>query len=261
MRRPSRHNEIELNFLKKGSLTYLFGGQRITIRRGRIGLFWAAIPHQVIGSKGGADYYVVTLPLAWFLQCRLPPNLVDRLLHGQFLRDPNRTRFELDLRLFQSWEKDLPARGIEPRPATLLEMHARLRRIADELEDDSGTSGRRGMSMVLGEGGISKVEEMAAYIARSYQQKLSIEDIAEQVKLHPNYAMNLFKQAFNITLNEYIAQNRISHAQRLLVTTDHQIVEIALDSGYQTLSRFYDVFRKSCGCSPGQYRKEHRLKQ
>ena len=72
MRRPDRHNEIELNLLKNGSLTYLFGGERVTVPHGSLIAFWAAIPHQIIGYSGEPEYYVVTLPLAWFLQCRLP---------------------------------------------------------------------------------------------------------------------------------------------------------------------------------------------
>src|SRR5205823_7762477 len=51
MERPDRHNEIELNLLLDGSLTYLFGGARVTIRAGSLSAFWAAIPHQVLGPK------------------------------------------------------------------------------------------------------------------------------------------------------------------------------------------------------------------
>lgn len=43
MSRPDRHNEIELNLLTAGSLTYLLGGKRTTIEAGRLGIFWAAI--------------------------------------------------------------------------------------------------------------------------------------------------------------------------------------------------------------------------
>ena len=37
MPRPDRHNEIELNLLMAGSLTYLLGGQRTTIEAGKAG--------------------------------------------------------------------------------------------------------------------------------------------------------------------------------------------------------------------------------
>ncbi|MES2924930.1 MAG: helix-turn-helix domain-containing protein [Verrucomicrobiota bacterium] len=256
MRRPDRHNEIELNLLMNGSLTYLLGGNRVTIPQGGLGAFWAAIPHQIIDSSGNPEYYVVTLPLSWFLQCRLPLKLVDRLLLGQFLRDPSTERFELDLHLFQIWTRDLIGGKSEANPATQLELHARLLRLAERLPKVPGTGPRP--STLLGEGGLSKVEQLAAFIAQNYQEAILIEEAAKEVGLHPNYAMNLFKKTFNITINEYLTQHRMSHAQRLLATTDGKIVDIALEAGYPTLSRFYEAFKKSCRCSPSDYRREHR---
>ena len=42
MRRADRHNELELNFVDAGSLTYLLGGRRVTIRARHLSAFWAA---------------------------------------------------------------------------------------------------------------------------------------------------------------------------------------------------------------------------
>ena len=259
MRRPDRHNEIELNLLKNGSLTYLFGGKNVTIPQGGMGAFWAAIPHQIIDSSGDPEYYVVTLPLAWFLQCRLPSKLVDRLLHGQFLCDPNRDRFDLDKGLFNMWTGDLIGEDSQEVSATRLELHARLLRLADTLPATRRKGKSSRTKALLGEGGLSKVEQLAAYIAQHYQDPLFIDEVAKHVGLHPNYAMSLFKKTFNITINEYLTQHRLSHAQRLLATTDDKIVDIAFDAGYPTLSRFYEAFKKSCGCSPSHYRRDHQI--
>jgi AraC family transcriptional regulator, melibiose operon regulatory protein len=257
MRRPDRHNEIELNLLQRGSLTYLLGGARVTLRPGRLGAFWAAIPHQIIDSEANPQYFVVTLPLAWFLQCQLPEKLVDRLLLGQFLSDPDCRRLELDLELCRGWQQDLEGSPREPPRATVLELHARLLRLAAGLPD--APAGGPAVRGVLGEGGASKAERMAGYIARHYQEALSVQAVAREVQLHPNYAMNLFRKTFRSTLNDYLTQYRIAQAQRLLATTDAKIIEVALESGFRTLSRFYDAFQRACGCSPSRYRKEHRL--
>ena len=259
MRRPDRHNEIELNLLKNGSLTYLFGGNRVTIPQGGLGTFWASIPHQIIAASGDPEYYVVTLPLAWFLQCRLPTKLTDRLLHGQFLSDPTPDRLELDILLFQSWTRDFVKGNTASLSASRLELHARLQRLADALPALDRDGKERRSAALLGEGGLSKVEQLATYIAQNYQETILIEDVAKRIGLHPNYAMNLFKKTFNLTINEYLTQHRLSHAQRLLATTDDKILDIALDAGYPTLSRFYEAFKQSCGCSPSIYRREHRI--
>lgn len=255
MRRPDRHNEIELNLMLRGALTYLIGGQRVTLGEKSLGAFWAALPHQIIGSERQPKYYVVTLPLAWFLQCQLPPPLVDRLLIGQFLRESVGPRLELDVALFRQWEHDLPGAASELGPAARLELHARMLRFAATLPE---TPTRRNSRAVTGEAQATKAEQMASYIARHYREPLAAEDVAAHVGLHPNYAMTLFKQTFRNTLNDYLIHYRIAQAQRLLATTEEKIIDIAFDAGFRTSSRFYEAFQKACGCSPNRYRQAHR---
>src|SRR5687767_11754572 len=87
MQRPDRHNEIEINLLRKGSVTYLLGGRKVRIPALQLSAFWAAFPHEIIGFEDPTEYFVVTLPLAWFLQCKLPDRLVQSLLHGEVVSE------------------------------------------------------------------------------------------------------------------------------------------------------------------------------
>ena len=105
MSRPDRHNEIELNLLTAGSLTYLLGGQRTTIEAGRLGIFWAAIPHQIVDVEGDAPYFVVTLPLSEFLRAGLDMSFVNRILQGEFIVDLIQNKW--DELSFRRWEQDL----------------------------------------------------------------------------------------------------------------------------------------------------------
>lgn len=111
----------------------------------------------------------------------------------------------------------------------------------------------------LGAGGLKRVEEMARFIAHNYTRKLTTEDVSGAVQLHPNYAMNLFKKTFGLSMVDYITQHRISHAQRLLATTDEKIIEVALNSGFNSISRFNEAFKRACSCSPREFRDNHRL--
>ena len=105
--------------------------------------------------------------------------------------------------------------------------------------------------------GLSKAEQMACYIAQNYIHKLSSEKIAQEVKLHSSYAMNLFQKTFGATLIHFLTQHRVAHAQRMLTTTDTPITEIALQSGFTSISRFNEAFKRFCNCSPREYRKAH----
>ena len=86
---------------------------------------------------------------------------------------------------------------------------------------------------------------------------LTTDEIARAVGLHPNYAMALFRKTFGTTMVEFLLQHRLSHAQRLLVTTDDPIIEVGAAAGFQSLSRFNEFFKQACGHPPRVYRKSH----
>jgi AraC-like DNA-binding protein len=256
MRRPDHHNEIELNMLQTGWLTYLLGGRKVRIEAGHLSAFWAAIPHQIIEFGDETEYFVATLPLAWFLQCRLPESLVQPMMRGEVMTEIDVARAETDPALFAQWERDLETDKREIRDIVILEMEARLRRLATTLPTPAKAKQRR-LRLALQDGGLNKVEQMACLVAQRYKEPLTVQEISQAVGLHPNYAMNLFKKAFGTTLIDYLTTHRVSHAQRLLVTTDEKIVEIAFGSGFNSISRFNEAFRRACGCTPREYRVHH----
>jgi AraC-like DNA-binding protein len=262
IKRPDHHDEIEVNVLTEGWVSYLLGGQKVRIEGGQMGVFWAAIPHQILGFSPGINYFVATIPFAWFLQCQLPDAFVQRLLRGEVICQklgPNRMRH--DQELFAQWEEDLAEPGDDARRVVMLEMEARLRRMIGTLPAVRASSRpRRGRPAGLHGSALSKVEQMACLIARRYKEQLTAAEIGREMGLHPNYAMGLFKKAFGTTLIDYLTHHRVSHAQRLLATTDEKIVDVAFESGFNSISRFNEAFRRSCGCTPRAYRLQHAAK-
>jgi AraC-like DNA-binding protein len=258
MPRPDRHNEIEINLLRSGSLTYLLGGRKIRIPACHLSLFWAAIPHQIVEFEDTTEYLVATLPLSWFLQCKLPKGMVQALLQGGVLSESRADQGIADLALLSRWEQDLDNPCGELKKAVLLEMEARLLRLSIELQHAGWTdSGRHGNTLTKTD--LSKVDRIASMIAQRYTETLTAEAIGKFVDLHPNYAMGLFKKTFGITLIDYITKLRVSHAQRLLATTDAKVLDIALASGFSSNSRFNAAFVLECGCSPSIYRQQQQL--
>ncbi|HEY5552895.1 MAG TPA: helix-turn-helix domain-containing protein [Opitutaceae bacterium] len=261
MRRPDHHNEVELNLLESGFVTYLLGGRKVRFEPGRLNVFWAAIPHQIIDFDRNSSYFVATIPLQWFLQWRLPDPIVQPLLKGEVITEPAEHRAISDGQLFAHWEEDLRAGAdAELRKAVLLEMEARFVRLCRSvLQSGQQSASVRKRQSGLSNTGLNKVEQMACLIAQRYTEKLTVEIIGREVKLHPNYAMSLFQKSFGSTLIEYLTGHRVSHAQRLLATTDMKIIDVAFSSGFNSISRFNDAFRQVCGSSPREYRQSHLL--
>ena len=264
MEKAHRHNDVELNLMESGAMYYLHGGRVRGVRKGELGVIWGAIPHQLIRIEGPVRCHWVTLPLAWFLQWKLPESLVHPVLHGELPvhSDPD----GLDVPVFSRWAREMNSSAAEGRAIVLLEIEARLRRMALQMPplnarggDGTGNGATiarstRNARGTVPSGGFGKVEQMAQFIAGNYTQPLHVSDIAAHSGLHPNYAMALFRRTFGVSLMDYLMQHRISHAQRLLVTSDSKILDIALDSGFGSVSRFYAAFSAVCKQSPRQYR-------
>jgi AraC-like DNA-binding protein len=220
-------------------------------------VFWAAIPHQIIDYSGGTVYFVATIPLQCFLQWRLPEGFVQPFMQGQLLSEPTTARADSDALAFARWETELRPDAPDLERAALLEMQARLIRLARELSAGAKAPSGQSYLATISDTELSRAEQMACLIAQRYTEKLTAEQIGKLVKLHPNYAMTLFQKTFGMTLITCLTQHRVSHAQHLLVTTKQTATEIALKSGFQSLSRFNEAFRRACGCSPREYRKSH----
>ena len=253
----NRYNEIELHLVKSGSLTYLFGGERVTLEPGRLALFWAASPHQIIKSTSQLDYLVIKIPLIWFLQCQFPGNLVHPILNGQVVVDPDWDP-PADIKQFNRWAQNIQSQQPPCLRATQLELEARLLRLTISLPARTESNRcDRAISTPFGSGQARRVVQMVSFIAQNYTERVTVEQISKSVGLHPHYAMNLFHKTFGTTLINCVTQHRISHARRLLITTDQKIVNVALMVGFNSISRFNAAFKTACSCSPREYREKH----
>ncbi len=242
------HREVEINLVVNGELEYLFGGARVVVPVGRIVVFWAMIPHQVVWCAEGTRYYCVHLPLARFLQWQVPHNVTNRLLHGEMVREQDGMRADTDRALFEQWRADLAEVSPDVNHVVLLELEARLRRLARSAAVD------RSGKAASGDRSLNKLEQMAIFITEHYQDRITVADIAAAAHLHPKYATGLFRDRCGMTLRDYLVQQRLSQAQRLLATTDRNVVDIAFDSGFGSVSQFYEVFTRICGQSPKDFR-------
>lgn len=253
MPRADRHNEIELNLLTEGGFTYLIGGRREQIDAGRLTLFWAATPHQIVECTRPCTYFVATIPLAWFLAWGLGEPFVQAVLAGEVVRTPGISQAQEDSALLGRWTEDFARPSPQRLRTVALEAQARVCRLS--LDYNPETPAQAAPTSRHPTAAADRIEAMAAWIAQHYREPLRLRDIGAAVGLHPNYAARLFREAFGTTINAYITAHRVAHAQRLLMLGDDKILAVALASGFNSLSRFNAAFRQACGCTPREYRR------
>ena len=104
------------------------------------------------------------------------------------------------------------------------------------------------------------VEAMLRFIANNFNIPINVEDIAAASNLSVARASYLFRQVMGISVKQQLTRARLSHARMLLTETDAKVANIALDSGFASLSAFYEGFAKASNMSPTQYRKNGKRK-
>ena len=106
-------------------------------------------------------------------------------------------------------------------------------------------------------GGLSKakLKQVIDYINEYLEQNLSLNELAAIVRMSPTYFANLFKQSTGLAPHQYLIQQRIKRAKRLLKTTDLKIIDIALECGFYNQSHFTKHFRILTQTTPNAYRK------
>ncbi len=105
----------------------------------------------------------------------------------------------------------------------------------------------------------NKLLNAVTYIDNHYCENIELTHMAELAHLSPNYFSKLFNNIMNMSLSRYINEKRIGHACLLLTTTEKNICEIALNSGYNDIAHFNKTFKEIVKSSPSLYRKSNKI--
>ncbi|MDE5892911.1 MAG: AraC family transcriptional regulator [Acetatifactor sp.] len=102
----------------------------------------------------------------------------------------------------------------------------------------------------------SQISEALKYIDEHIDESMTLEMLSEKFLLSPFYFHRLFSIIVGKSLAAYIRDRRILHACELLCNTEKTILDIALDSGFNSSQAFSRTFRAVQGISPSEYRSQ-----
>jgi AraC-like DNA-binding protein len=86
---------------------------------------------------------------------------------------------------------------------------------------------------------------------------LSFADLVQKMNCTPRHVSRVFSEVMGMSFREKQTAIRLARARELLASTESKVIDVALESGYQSLSLFSLMFRKRFGMSPGQWRRHH----
>lgn len=94
------------------------------------------------------------------------------------------------------------------------------------------------------------------YIAHNINQRIYADDIADALNINRPYLSSKFKKETGLTLTDYITQQKIVEAQRLIRYTDKSLSEISNYLDFSSQSYFQRQFKKFTGMTPYQFKKK-----
>lgn len=100
----------------------------------------------------------------------------------------------------------------------------------------------------------SRLIDARRMIDERWREKLTLATIARGCGLNRAKLTRGFREMFACTIAEALAERRLSHAGRMLLTTDKPVSSIGYENGYLNNASFARAFNRRFGVSPSDYR-------
>ena len=242
------HDELEIIYIIKGKLNVSINGQNYVGEPGSIFIVNPKELHLMGSDDASIDYYTILFPLEFIsfqTNDSLENDLLKPLRKGTLIFDScifdNSLYDIIDNILKVNSEKNF---GYELRTRILLlELLSKLISTSDMIK----------MADSLQVSNIQR--EIISYIQENYTGSLSLTDLAEEFHMSEKYFSRYFKKHFHLTFSRYVSHMRLSHARKLLETTDMPVTDVAFASGFLSVSYFIRSFKAEYGTTPLSFRK------
>ena len=98
--------------------------------------------------------------------------------------------------------------------------------------------------------------DIVEYIEENFKKPITLKDISARLGYDYCYLSKSFNRLFSMPFNDYINTIRIDCAAELLSSTSMSVTAIAMESGFQSIRSFNNVFKKQTGMTPAEFRKK-----
>ena len=107
---------------------------------------------------------------------------------------------------------------------------------------------------------INTAKNMVSFIYENYQENISLTQIAASAGVCRNKCCQLFRKYIKQTPIDFLNSYRLEKSKYLLQNSSYTITQIAFQCGFNSVSYYIELFRRSNKCTPRQYRTNHQTK-
>lgn len=102
------------------------------------------------------------------------------------------------------------------------------------------------------------VASIIDYIEEHLQEKLTLEELAQQLNYSKFYLLHEFKETAQQPLYNYIKRRRLNEAAKCLLYSEQRIIEVAIQMGYHSQQAFSKAFEELFKLTPRRYRLQNK---
>jgi AraC family transcriptional regulator of arabinose operon len=227
-------------YVKEGCGTLFMQDREVSLSKGILCVLLAGVPHRISIEPGQE------LVLQW---CHFRSSYADRDLY-RMLHIPSHVRIANEdavvgqfERLYEELALDKLTSRLRIKAAMLELICIYLDNLPIETKSETPTEDLQKIDMVL------------HYIDEHLADNITVENLAKQVYLHPNYFIVFFKGILGYSPIQYVNQRRMETAKGLLLQPDCNVSSVASKVGMQ-IYYFSRMFKAHTGLTPSRYRKQ-----
>lgn len=102
---------------------------------------------------------------------------------------------------------------------------------------------------------VDNIVAITDFVEKNHTKDIKLSDIGKLLGYDYHYVSRYFHTVFNMTFSEFLNLYRLETAVRLMDETDKKIINIALESGFQSIRSFNNCFKAHFKMSPTEYKK------
>ena len=237
------HNFTEIFYILGGSGIFKINSYNYPVQKDDIVIVNPFVSHTEISDPSNPLEYIALAVDGFTLTSGTNNNRLSDYFIINYKEKRNEIHFCLKLLLDEIKTKES---GYETACRNLLELFLRI--IKKHVNYDFSTT-----SYVRSNYECSRIKE---YIDNNFKKDITLDSLADYTHLNKYYLSHIFLDCYGIPPIKYLNQKRIEESKHLLVTTNYSILQIANIVGFSSQSYFSQIFKKSCGKTPLEYRKE-----
>jgi AraC-like DNA-binding protein len=104
----------------------------------------------------------------------------------------------------------------------------------------------------------TRMSELLKQMPAAALLDLTLNELVTRVQCTPRHVSRVFNEVVGMSFRQKQSEVRLLRAQELLATTESKVLEVAMESGFQSVSLFNLMFKRRFGLTPGRWRERVR---